>query len=140
MTPVPAGAPAWVWLVGLALFVGVPGLTSVAVALVQRPLRREQRAQGAAIAQQGEAIAEQKETLSAAATVAEQIRYQVENDHDRNLREDVDVLTGAVELVGTQLGKVLREHRRTKVKLDRMHGDLAETRDKLDDHLVTATD
>lgn len=121
MTPPPAGTPAWMWFLGVVLVVVVPALAGVVVALVQRPVRR--------------ALAEQQRTLSRAAEVAETIRHQVENDHTRNLRDDVDLLAGAVETVGVQLGKVSREQRRTKVKLDKMHGAIVDTRELLDDHL-----
>jgi hypothetical protein len=130
MTPPPPGTPAWMWLVGVGLIVGVPALAGIVVALVQRPVRR-------AMATQAAVLEEQQRTLSRAAEVTETIRHQVENDHTRNLRDDVDLLTTAVETVGVQLGKVSREQRRTKVKLDKMHGAIVDTRELLDDHLST---
>lgn len=123
MTPPPEGTPWWAWLLAVALVVGIPAVTGLTVAWVQRPVRR--------------ALAEQKETLSRAATVSETIRHQVENDHTRNLRDDVDLLTTAVETVGTQMVKVAREQRRAKLKLDKMHGVIVDTRDRLDEHLTT---
>ncbi|MFD6163699.1 hypothetical protein ACFWFR_00805 [Oerskovia sp. NPDC060287] len=126
MTPPPAGTPWWAWLLAVVLVVGVPALTALAVAWVQRPVRK--------------ALARQEESLSRAATVAETIRHQVENDHTRNLRDDVDQLTTAVETVGAAVGKMSRGQRDTKTKLDKMHGVLIDTRDRLDEHLATATD
>ncbi|MFJ2297392.1 hypothetical protein [Oerskovia paurometabola] len=128
MTPPPAGTPWWGWLLAVGLVVGVPALSAVAVALVQRPVRR-------AMATQAAALEEQQRTLSRAAEVAETIRHQVQNDHSNNLRDDVDDLTGAIETVGAQMVKIAREQRRTKVKLDKMHGAIVDTRDRLDDHL-----
>lgn len=37
----PDGIPWWAWLIGVTLIVGIPGVCTVAVALITRPLRRD---------------------------------------------------------------------------------------------------
>ncbi|GMA22296.1 hypothetical protein GCM10025864_44610 [Luteimicrobium album] len=125
--PAPTGHD---WLIAT---IGSVVITAIVAPVLARLLNRRTHRE---LRHHGEVLAEIREQQSRAEQTSETIRAQVQNDHDRNLRDDVDHLTDAVERVAKAAAQNAGAQRRTARTLSRVEAAVTEVAERLDEHLT----
>lgn len=99
MTQPPEGTPWWAWVIAVALVVGIPALSGVVVAIVQRPVKRDARE----AKEQATAAA----TSSAhAATSSAHAATELTPNHGSSAKDDIGLIGSALEAVQITLEQV----------------------------------
>lgn len=102
----PEGAPYWVWLLGLAIIVGVPAITGVVVALVQRPVKKAVKA------------------------VEEQNVNEHANTPYPNMRDELTATRKAAEKAVAVAGRVEAGQRRHDAEIGGIRADIRQVRNE----------